>query len=259
MNLKTAILILVIFVLSFSPLGCGSKSKDSTPSTGTASTPAGAGSTSTTGGGGNITGGGPGETVSFDSSAGTAYIYVPSSYNASVAAPVIFLFNEEIDDWKGIADADGIILADLNEYNDQQAIFTKLNELSAHLETNYNIDTTRYYWAGWSAGGNIAIIAGSSNQQYIAAIMVFPGTGGNLALSNMQSSTGHKTRFFYACGTEDQQYPWEQVKNEADYWASLGYTTRFEKVEGAGHGIIESQYHIRQTAWDWVKGFTTTN
>ncbi len=204
----------------------------------------------------------PGSTVTFDvpgAGSGKVYIYIPSSYSPGTQSPVIFLFNEQINDWKIMADADAILIVDLDEYNDTNAYITKLNAVTTELEANYDVDNTRYYWAGWSAGGNIVIQMASQNQAFLAATMVFPGTGGQPAYNNLNGYGGHKIRLYYACGTEDTNYPWANVQNEADTFAGIGYITRFDKVDGAGHAISEGIYHKRQDAWDWVKGFTNQN
>jgi PKD repeat protein len=188
-------------------------------------------------------------------------IYIPTSYAPSTfASPVVWLFNEALNDWKAIADNEKIIVVDLHEYNNTTNIVNKLNESIPILENDYNVDKARYYWAGWSAGGNLVVIIGSQNQSLIAGTMVFPGTGGNMAQPSMQSWTGHKIRMFYACGDQDPNYSWSVVKNEADSWASwYGYTTKFVKVTGSGHYISESTYQIRQQAWNWIKQYNLSN
>src|SRR5262245_20112171 len=110
-----------------------------------------------------------------------AVIRIPVGYDPeNYASPVVWLFNEELAQWSAIADGDRIVLVDLDEYNDTNAIVNKLNESAMVVETEYNVDKSRYYWAGWSAGGNIAIIFGSQNQAFLAGTLVFPGTGGNI-------------------------------------------------------------------------------
>ena len=189
-----------------------------------------------------------------------ADIRIPVDYRPEErASPVIWLFNEQIDEWTH-TDEDGVILVDLREYNDVPVMIEKLNESMQLLEEGYNVDQGRYYFAGWSAGGNIVVVLGAMNQELIAGTMVFPGTGGNQALSEMQQPQAHKIRLFYACGDQDPAYPWDGVQNEANYWASaFGYETLFVRVEGAGHKIQESDYAIRAQAWEWMKNFNMEN
>ncbi|MHC4662485.1 MAG: hypothetical protein ACYS8W_12415 [Planctomycetota bacterium] len=259
---KLFVMLIVAVALVVWSEGCGSKKKDDVIF-GTGTAPTGTG-TNPTGTGTNPTGTG-GTTTPFatpGAGSGQVSIYTPSSYNAGTATPVIFLFNEFIPDWKGIADAQEILIVDLEEYADVSAYGSKYSAVFPHLEANYNVDVTRVYWAGWSAGGNIVIQVASdpANQPLIAATMVFPGTGGQPAYNNMSGYSGHKIRLFYSCGSDDENYGYgTPVQSEATTFAGLGYTTTFELVTGSGHKIDEGTYHIRQTAWDWVKGFTTQN
>jgi predicted esterase len=191
-----------------------------------------------------------------------AEIYVPASYDPeTLASPAIWLFNETIDQWRAVADEDAVILVDLHEYNDIPAIVDKINESVPILEEEYNVDRARYYWAGWSAGGNIVIIVGSENQATLAGTMVFPGTGGNFARDSLEAWDGHKIRMFYACGDQDPNYDYGvPVEAEANAWADwFGYETRFEMVEGSAHYIDEGVYGIRATAWEWMRGFNLGN
>ncbi len=213
------------------------------------------------GSGGTIS---PGSTGDWESPYGATadrkhvYIYIPTSYNPTVlASPVVFLFNEEIGQWKDIADANAIILVDLNEYNDQSAYANKITyTVFPKLADEYNIDQARYHLAGWSAGGNLVVIMGSQNQDLFVSTMVFPGTGGSYAQPYLSSWTGHKIRLYYACGDQDTNYPYADVEYEANAWHNwYGYTTRCDKVVGCGHYINEDDHYKRQDAWNWVKDF----
>jgi len=174
---------------------------------------------------------------------------------------VIWLFNETIDQWRAIADEYSIVLVDLHEYNDIDAIVNKLNETTPLVEDEYDVDRGRYYWAGWSAGGNIVIIIGAENQATLAGTMVFPGTGGDYARDALEAWDGHKIRMFYACGDQDDNYSrGVSVEAEANAWRDwYGYETRFELVAGSAHYIDEAVYGIRSTAWDWMKDFNLAN
>ncbi|MBI4701421.1 MAG: dienelactone hydrolase family protein [Deltaproteobacteria bacterium] len=189
-----------------------------------------------------------------------AIVRLPAGYDPNVlASPVLWLFNEELPQWSAIADQDAVVLVDLDEYNDVDAIVGKLNDSLDVLEAQYNVDKARYYWAGWSAGGNLAIIIGAQNQEGLAGTLVFPGTGGNIAQPYMKANKGHKIRMFYACGDQDANYPWQAVQNEAQVWASYGYATEFANVPGSGHYIDEVQTGIRAQGWAWIKSFNLKN
>lgn len=214
----------------------------------------------------------PGSTWDYSVSAGSGHVnvYIPTSYAPDVtASPVIYLFNEEISDWRSVADTDRVVIVDLDEYNDIDAYVDKLNAVTTDLEAQYNVDRARYYWAGWSAGGNIVVILGAGNQDFLAGTMVFPGTGGDYARDELEArSTAHASdpclnmmAMFYACGDADVNYDYGgPVEYEANAWRDwFGYTTTFELVEGSGHYISETTYHIRQQAWDWIKDYNLYN
>lgn len=190
-----------------------------------------------------------------------AEIYVPTTYDPQqLASPVIWLFNETLDQWQNATLADAAILVDLHEYNDTNKIVAKLNETLEILDAQYNVDRGRYYWAGWSAGGNLVIIIGSENQDTLAGTMVFPGTGGNLAQNAIASWNGHKLRMYYACGSEDPNFDANAVQFEAETWKNkYGYTTRFDLVAGAPHYLDEPTYKVRDAAWQWMRGFNLKN
>lgn len=190
-----------------------------------------------------------------------AEIYIPTTYNpGQLASPVIWLFNETLDQWTGATQADAAILVDLHEYNDTQKIVAKLNETLDILDVQYNVDRGRYYWAGWSAGGNIVVIIGTQNQDTLAGTMVFPGTGGQQAQQAIAAWQGHKLRMYYACGEADPNFDHNAVQFEADTWKNqYGYTTRFDLVPGAPHYLDENTYKVRDAAWQWMRGFNLKN
>jgi PKD repeat protein len=205
------------------------------------------------GSGGTIT---PGSTGTWSCSAGNIYIYIPTSYNPSVlASPVVWLLNEKRWQWDDIADANGIILVDLDEYNDVTAYNIKIPYAYPKLEAEYNVDKARYYFAGWSAGGNIAIGFTDTNQTFIAAAMVFPGSGGAAPAKPAGRPNGAK--YYYAVGTLDTgtgYYP--GCVTEANTRQSQGYTTQCDVVNGEGHSLPDSK---RLDGWNWVKDFNLQN
>jgi PKD repeat protein len=202
----------------------------------------------------------PGTKGTWSCSAGNVYVYIPTSYNPSVlASPVVYLFNEEISQWSSIADANGIILVDLDEYNDVKAYIDKINFVLPKIAAEYNVDKARYYFAGWSAGGNIVIAITDTYQGLVAAAMVFPGGHTDYGPA-MPPERPAGAKYYYAVGENDTStgyYP--GCVGEANARQSQGYTTRCDVVGGCGHRIDEDTYHKRQDAWNWVKGFNLQN
>lgn len=194
---------------------------------------------------------------------GGATIYLPTSYVAAKASPVIVLFNMDVSQWKTIADRERIVLVDTNSYNDVNLIFERTDESQNILEGNYNVDRARTYFAGWSAGGNISIIYGTDpkNANSLAGIMVFPGSGGYYARNNLNASSQQGKRavpIYYAVGDRDTStgyYP--GVLDEAELLSSItGYRNRIKtKIwPGVGHAL---KNQANEEAWQWIKTFNS--
>ncbi|TET31595.1 MAG: hypothetical protein E3J72_22030 [Planctomycetota bacterium] len=188
---------------------------------------------------------------------GGVTVYIPTSYNpATLASPVVWLFNENIPDWKAVADANGIIIIDLDEYNNEPALHSKISQTEPKLEAEYNVDKARYYYAGFSAGGNIAIIFTDANQGHVAAAMSFPGS--YQPAPSIPSERPNGAKYYYAVGSLDTAYA-QAIPKACAAREAQGYTVRYDIVQGCGHYISESQYHKRADAWDWVKNFNVKN
>ncbi len=193
-----------------------------------------------------------------------ATIYCPTSYDpANFASPVICLMNLDISHFQNIADTDAVFIIDTNSYNDVQLIFERYNEAITILINEYNIDMARIYFAGWSAGGNICLLYLTDpqyQQDFVAGIMVFPGSGGNTAVNNCNANTGRKSALYYAVGDQDTStgyYP--GCLQEASVIASIpGYANKVETRVWAGQGHMLSQ-DARDEAWAWIKNFNVVN
>lgn len=192
-----------------------------------------------------------------------ARIYLPSSYRSDRASSVIILFNMSISQWKAIAEEDNVILVDTQSYNDVDLIFQRMDASLKTLESQYNVDRARYYFAGWSAGGNITLIYGTVPEyaNSVAGIMVFPGSGGFYARDNLNSASQQRKRavpIYYAVGDKDTStgyYP--AILNEANILASIsGYQDRIKtKVwAGASHSLGSQAL---SEGWQWIKNFNS--
>ncbi|MCB0363281.1 MAG: hypothetical protein KDD35_11185, partial [Bdellovibrionales bacterium] len=202
---------------------------------------------------------------SFNTTSDGSNIYIPPQYSATKASPVIFLFNMKIAQWRAVADSDGVILVDTVSYNDVNLIFSRIENSIGILESGYNVDRARYYFAGWSAGGNIAIKYGTDprNASTLAGIMVFPGSGGTIAIENLSSAARQGIRavpIYYAVGTKDTAtgyYP--GILDDARIMSQIpGFQNKIKTRvwEGQSHGLANE---ANEAAWMWLKSFNTNN
>jgi dienelactone hydrolase len=203
------------------------------------------------GSGGTI---GPGETGTWNPGGGlkSLSVYIPTSYSPETfASPIIWLCKEEVFRWKAIADANKIILVYLNESDNGNAFEDKILYAYPRLEAEYNVDRARYYMAGWSSGGNFAVMFTDYYQHFIAAAMVFPGCSQE---EPPGPAPGRAAKYYFAVGDLDTGY-YDAISFEAPWREGRGYTVRMDVVAGCGHFIDEDKYHKRQHGWDWVKQF----
>lgn len=217
------------------------------------------------GSGGTI---GPGQSAN---TAGGATIYVPTSYNPKVRpSGVIFLIHMQIKDFKFIADKDSLFVVDTNQYPsspaEQQLVVDRYQEALGILTNQYNLEQAKVYIAGWSAGGNFALLGATSPdaQQEIAGIMVFPGTGGNRLLSNCQQNIRRKMAFYYAVGDQDTSTGYARgVPNEASVIGQVsGYQdrVRYKVWAGRNHDLVSHPTlgpPVIEEAWNFLRQFNS--
>ncbi len=117
-----------------------------------------------------------------------AVLYVPQSYDPSVAMPLMLALHGSGDTagnfvnlWADIAEAEGFILlvpeslsggASWNPGTDTQVI----SELLDHVATTWNVEGCRIYLTGYSAGAHYGYMLGLANASYFAALGVQAGT-----------------------------------------------------------------------------------
>ncbi|MBI2933917.1 MAG: hypothetical protein HYY16_19910 [Planctomycetes bacterium] len=148
-------------------------------------------STPGTGTGGSGGAGGLTTTTSFYQGRTYTYsVYVPSSYTAAVPTPILYALHGSGGDgagtvaaWTTQADAGGFIVAGLSSQISTQwhsvDDATTLDGMQLELDAAYNIDTTRRYLSGFSAGAHFSYLMALEHPEYYAAFA--PIAGGNLA------------------------------------------------------------------------------
>ncbi len=212
------------------------------------------------GSGGKVTPGKIGRTQ------GGGDFYIPKSYAPQTAASsMIVMFNLNIPAFKAIADRDNVILLDTMFYEEEEEIFSILNEAMISLPKAYNIDLAKMYWAGWSNGGNIAILNGTKleNQKKFAGIMVFPGAGGKEAVDNFSQVNQQKARrtaIIYEVGSLDTAFGYVQfIPGEVNTLRKIsGYSDRiaYKIWPNVGHEAWAAP-GVAEHAWSWIKQFNS--
>jgi dienelactone hydrolase len=181
------------------------------------------------------------------------YVRIPTSYSPETfASPVVWLCKEAMWRWEGIANDNKIILVDLNEDTNGNNMEDKILYAYQKLESEYNVDKARYYMAGWSAGGNFAVMFTDYYQDFIAASMVFPGCSQE---QPPDPPPGRAAKYYFAVGDKDIGY-YNAILFEVAWREDRGYTVRLDVVPNGGHGLPDSK---RLDGWNWVKDFNLKN
>ncbi len=183
-------------------------------------------------------------------------IYVPESAEKlwPDGAPVIFVFagNSQTDkiffhntQWWRIADAEGVILAiPCETYSSNSTVVSHADtgmfyeKLAEYLTANYNVDTTRFYGTGQSAGSFATQGFGVTNPEYFAAIastsgLSQPSDQGGFGSTPTSEVSNKMIPNYCIIGEGDIAMMtgtlWDDTDNMLDNWAKY-----FIEVNGVG-------------------------
>ena len=110
-------------------------------------------------------------------------VYAPANYDPQVAYPVVFAANMGLAPWRALADQEGIVVVDFRDhdrnggYNFNYDVLL-LNALIGEVESTFNIDRTRRYFHGFSAGAHWGYVVVLANANSFAALGVNAGSMG---------------------------------------------------------------------------------
>jgi len=206
-------------------------------------------------------------------------VYVPDSaaklWPSGAPAIVVFPGDSQTDkvfwpatQWWKVADKEGVILLTLCEqYSRNSTVVShKDNEyfvplLLDVLKKKYNVDETRIYATGQSAGSVASQGFGMSNPEYFAAIASTSGVGNfNAAAWEAQLKTAtYKSIPTYAIiGEGDIEgmtgTPWDGTVNQLDQW--LGYYSKVNGIAFLGNNSLAIRDGRFITAkWNNSQGF----
>jgi hypothetical protein len=241
-------------------------------------------------------------------SAHGAYIYIPKSYAKSgKPSSVIFLFHIDYRYFRAMADAENTVLVDTEPldrgdtttcnggqtyssgYVNQKYILSLIAESRDLLIAQYNVDATRFYYAGWSHGGDLAMKFASlptadslapddqqsvacSNppsellsyqkaahvgQTEVAGVMVFPGHYGYEQIDLWKKTNSMGTRrscFAYSVGTNDSTYTqaYNILMPKLQQVANYSNRIYYKTWQGYQHDLHTHSDAVK-AAWDWLK------
>ena len=198
------------------------------------------------------------------------FLYVPDSYNGSVAVPIVFNFHGfggnaerfmEYADLRSVAETNTFILVypqgsclegsshwnpcpngpdNKSEADDFGFIEAMINQISSE----YNIDLDRVYAGGYSNGGMMAYGLANYKSDLIAAVASVSGT-----MLNCTGSTNHPMPVVHLHGTSDDvvsyngSTDWNSVQSTLDYWINFNNTTTTPTVNSENSGGITIEHY----------------
>ena len=198
------------------------------------------------------------------------FLYVPDSYNGSVAVPIVFNFHGfggnaerfmEYADLRSVAETNTFILVypqgsclegsshwnpcpngpdNKSEADDFGFIEAMINQISSE----YNIDLDRVYAGGYSNGGMMAYGLANYKSDLIAAVASVSGT-----MLDCTGSTNHPMPVVHLHGTSDDvvsyngSTDWNSVQSTLDYWINFNNTTTTPTVNSENSGVITIEHY----------------
>ncbi len=208
-------------------------------------------------------------------------IYVPGSAESKWpdGAPVVFVFagNSQTDKvffhntlWWKVADEEGFILAiPCETYSRSSTSVSHANtgmfyrKLAGYLTSYYNVDPTRFYATGQSAGSFASQGFGVTNPEYFAAIastsgLSFPDDEGGFGRISTDDAAYAKIPNYCITGQGDIEMMtgtlWDETENMLDKWAA--YYLEANGVGPLGDGSnIETEGRFQTWTWTNSQGF----
>ncbi len=200
-------------------------------------------------------------------------VYVPDSAAKlwPMGAPTLFVFagDSQTDkvffhatQWWKVADREGIILViPCEQYSSRSTVVSHKDtgifyeQLAKLVKEKYNVDPTRFYATGQSAGSFAVQGFGMTNPEYFAAIASTSGLGGmNDADWNATLNAAKYAVMPVYCilGEGDIEFQtgtlWDAVDNNLDKWAA--YYLKANNVGPVGDPS-KAEVNGRYTTWTW--------
>jgi phospholipase/carboxylesterase len=204
---------------------------------------------------------GPGEHVLDDNGGRRAILYIPPSYDAATATPLMLMLHgargdgdRTLEQQRAVAKQHGVIvLSPSTRSGTWDAItsrgtfahdFAKLDALLTQSFERCNVDATRIASGGFSDGGTYAVSIGLMNGDLFTHIIAHsPG----YVISEERNG---KPAVYISHGRQDEVLPFDRCGARiAAQLEREGYATRFDTFDG-GHTAAPE---IRSAALQWFK------
>ena len=181
-------------------------------------------------------------------------LYLPNSYNAQNASPIIFVFEPSARGSVGLApfvdsaEKHGIVLVCSNDSRNGsfEKSFSVADNLFKHIFKNYSIDVAQMYLSGFSGGSRLATAIASLSGQFSGVIACGAGFSPN------PSHRPSFNPFLYAaiCGVEDMNY--QEIQANQKYLSKITFKNTVFSFDG-GHQWPSTREIGRAVDWLFLK------
>ena len=194
----------------------------------------------------------------------TYYLYVPETIPDGAQAPLIVFLHGSgrnglilLEEWKGLAKKEGIILAGPDSLNSQLWHTADdgpdfIRDVVDVVTANQPVDPRRVYLFGHSAGAIHGLVLALLESQYFAAVAVHAG-----ALQPEDhvyaDAAPRKIPLAIWVGTNDRLFPLATVRATRDALVQRGFAVELTEIKGHTHDYYSRSSEINKGVWGFLK------
>ena len=191
----------------------------------------------------------------------TYFLYVPEELQAP--APLLLLLHgsgrdgmSQINEWKALADRQGVILVAPNSENSAQWSFPTdgpefLHDVIEAIRRNHKVDARRIYLFGHSAGAIFALEIGILESEYFAAVAVHAGALRD-DFSQYMEHADRKLPIAIWVGTRDPLFPLESVRKTREMLTHHGFPVEMHEMNGHDHDYYAVSGQVNPQVWGFL-------
>jgi poly(3-hydroxybutyrate) depolymerase len=205
------------------------------------------------------------ESISFNNSKRTFYLFVPDAIKPAQQSPLIVLLHGSgrnglslVEKWKGLASKEGVILVGPDSADSSRWSVPKdgpdfLHELVETIKSKYPVNPRRVYLFGHSGGAVFALNISMLESEYFAATAVHAGAWRQPEEYEFIKYATRKIPLAIWVGINDQFFPLASVRKTRDALRVQGIAVEVTEMEGHDHWYYGLASKINQNAWEFLK------
>lgn len=202
------------------------------------------------------------QTITFEGAARVYYTFVPEK--PAAPAPLLLLLHgsgrdgmSQIDEWKSLAEKEGIILAAPDSANSREWSMNTdgpefLHDVVEAVRAKNSVDGKRIYIFGHSAGAVFALYMGVMESRYFAAAGVHAGAMGEDFYPYIDLAK-RKIPITIWVGTEDPYFKMPLVKSTQAELNKHGFDAQVVEMKGHDHNYYAVAKDLNPKIWEFLR------